>query len=298
MSIKKGAPHGLLRVIAQVVGESGVSYGQTGQGLANGSTSNAFILETPKSANVAVPDRVTIDFTGRDSWLTSFQYGITSLGSFDFTLAEQNADFTALCTGTLVDQTSNDEWTEYTYDELGEDRPQLSLMFVHRMQSFEPATFGQTYYVNTVVPRCWVAPKGYSQQFQTAGEPTYQVTPASSARKITGEAFGSNLNASNNTLSAYHIISQNPLFMAVHRVTGTAATIVGTFKPVSSAVGTAGSSKNYITKFVEATGTATVGVADTITPADAEFEVGTSLTVEAGDLLTVLYETAYERPAA
>jgi len=293
--IKKGGAHGLWKVLVQLTGSDGISYGIAGSGIADGVTTLPLVLDYPKQSNIPLPDRTTIDFTGGDTWITSFQYGMTSLGSFEFTMQDLDADLIALVTGTNVNQVTNDEWTELTEDPMAEDRPQVSLMFIYRMQSFEVATFGQTYYIQTVVPRCWCAPKGLQNApaFQSAGDYAFQVTPSSAGRRLNGEPFSTNLGATNNTLSHYHLISANPLYMATHRVTGTDASIIGAYEPISSVVGSAGSTKCHLVKYVVATDTATQGVADTITTATATIAVGTALTVAATNVLTALYETAY-----
>lgn len=295
-AIKRGNPHGLYKVLVQLTGASGMSYGQAGSGISNGATSQSYVAHYPKSATLPTPDRTTLDFTGGDVWIGSYQYGITSMGSFEVTMAELDADLIALVTGSNVDATSNTEWREFSRNELRGALPQVSLILIYRLQSTDPNTFGQTYYVNTVIPRCQMAPKGINggPAFQAAGEPVYQITPTSAGRKVHGVAFGSNLNVANNQLMAYHIITEYPLYMVSHRANGTSASIVGTYKPVTSSVGTASATKNPVTKFVESTLTATPGVADTVTVATATFEIGTALTPASGDMLNVFYETDYE----
>lgn len=288
-----GGDHGLWKVVIQKVGSNGTSYGQAGSSIANGSTSQAYVGKFPKTEGLAVPDRTVIEFTGGDRWITSFQYGINSLGSFEFTCQDTDANLVALTTGTNVDQTTNTEWAMYTENTLQQSFSDFSIMFIYRMQSFETATFGQTYYVHTIVPRCTISPKLPAKSYQSPSDYAYQVTPKSNAREIRGLTLGSNLGATDNIVSHYHIIAENPLYMFVMRANGTSATAVSAYKPVTSTVGTASATKNAITKVVSA-GTATAGVADTITVATGSFAIGTALTCAAGDLLTVLHETAYE----
>lgn len=288
----EGYSHGLYKIVAQLTGADGSSYGVAGDGISAGANSNAYVMDWPQSANIAIPDRTTIDFTGGDRWQQSYQYGITSLGSFDFSLENTDPTMTALCTGTLVDQTTNAAWTQYTEDILAGARPQLSLMIIHKIQSAEQSTFGQTKYVNTIIPRCWIAPKGVSGiNFQAKAASTFQVTATGAARAIDGEAFAANLNAADNRVAWYHIISDYPLAMVAAKANATSHNIVGAYKPISSVVGTTSSSKNRIVKLSGTT--YTVGVADTVTTATATAAVGTALTVAANDFLFWLYETGY-----
>lgn len=290
--VKKGGAHGLWKVCAQLVGADGISYGIAGSGLANGANTTPRILHYPKEAGIPIPDRTTIDFTGGDRWITSYQYGLNSLGSFNFSIQDVDADFIAMCTGTNVDQTTNTEWTEYTEDLIRAEFPQLSLMFIYRLQSFEPATFGQTFYVQSIVPRAWVAPQGLqgAPSYQSPGTYQFQVTPSSNGKHIHGTNFGANLGATDNIVALYHVISSNPLAMAVGRSDGTSYTVVGAVKSKVETVGTAAATKNMVTKIIAA-GTVTAGVADAIDQDTAEFDVGTALTVASSDLVTVLYES-------
>jgi hypothetical protein len=293
VAIKQGSPHGLYMVYAQKVGSDGISYGVAGDTLAEGSTSEPLLLKYPKSATLPSPDRTVIDFQGGDRWIGSYQYGISTLGTFDFITQDANADFVALATGTNVDQTSNTELTEFTEDTLGNDFPTLSLVFVYRIQSSADATFGQNWYIHTVIPQCQIAPKGVQSapSFQTAGEYAYQVTPTAAANKIHGPAFGTNLGATDNKLSHYHIISPYPLWTATHHAAGVSGTVVGSYQPFSTAVGSAGATKNEVQK--DSSGTVTGGVFDTITQSSGTFAWGTALVSVQGDFLHLLYQTQF-----
>lgn len=296
--IKKGGSHGLWKILAQRIGTDGISRGLVGDSLSSGSGSPAYVIDTPVDASLPIPDRTKIDFKGGDHWITSFQYGIDSMNDFNFNIQETDADLIALVTGSSVDQTSNDEWTQYSEDQLSSTRPAMSLMFIYRIQSFEPATFGQTFYVHSIVPRCLIAPTGHqSNAYQSPTGYGFQVTPSAATRRLNGPAFGSNINVANNTLAVYHIIAENPLYMYVYQASGASVTAVAPYKPISSAVGSAASTKNHIVKKAAADDAITAGVADTITPVTGTFEVGTALTTLDGDLLTFLYESAYEAVA-
>lgn len=293
MASKKGATHGLYKIVLQLVGQTGTSYGIAGSTLASGSTSQAYVVDNPKTEGLAVPDRTTIDFKGGDRWLFNYQYGIDSLGSFEFTTQDRDADLTALMTNSLVNTTTNTQWIEYSENPLNTTFPAMSMLIIYRMQSTDPTTFGQTYFVNTFLPRVTINPKRNGQSYQSPVDMTYQVTPSTSTRRVNGEAFGSELGLADNATPMYHIITDNPLYMFVMRSSGTSVSAVGAYKPVTSTVGTTTASKNRIVKFVDSTATATVGVADTITVATGTFAVGTALTVASGDLVTLLYETNY-----
>jgi hypothetical protein len=296
--IKKGASHGLWKVLVQLTGADGISYGQAGSGLAQGSTSQAYVVEHPKTANLPQPDRTTIDFTGGDVWYMSYQYGINSLGSMSFTTQDEETDLIALSTGTLVDQTTNVEWSEFTEDVLSPSTPQVSLMFIYRMQSVEPATFGQTFYVQTVIPRAWLSPKGITgPAYQAAAEYNWQITPASSDRHVNGMDYDANLGAYQNRVALYHIISDNPLYMFVKRAVAASPTqtsMTSAFKPITSSVGTANNTKNQVALYRPSTDIVTLGVADTVVTTTGVFTIGTALSIAIDDVIIVTHETEYE----
>lgn len=290
--IAKGGSHGIYKILVQLVGSDGVSYGQAGENISAGSNSDAYVLQHPTNAGITLPDGTTIDFTGGDAWITSYQYAPSSMGSFDFELADADANFVALITGTNVDQTSNALWTEYTENAHAGNFPAVSLVFIYRIQSFETATFGATKFFHSVYPRCIVRPKKNPQGYQAIATHPFQVTPLGGTRHINGPVFGTNLGATDNRVISYNIIADNPLMMTVAKANSTTHTITSAYKPLYSTVGTTSSTRNQIVKW--ASSVATIGVADTITTADGEFAVGSALTVASGNVVSALFETAFE----
>jgi len=291
-AIKKGGQHGLWKAVIQLVGSDGISYGQAGDTITAGTISQGYVAQFPKTAGISAPDRTTIDFTGGDRWVTSYTYGINSLGSFDFSVQDEDADLIAMLTGTAIDSTTNTEWNIYTEDLLATQFPDVSLMLIWRVQSFEDSTFGQTFYVHQIVPRCSIVPKGGEHAYQSPADQTYQVTPKTNKRLINGTTVPTTLLATDNTLVYYKVVSANPLYMFVMKANAASATAVSAYKPVTSTVGTASATKNLVVKVV--TGTATPGVADTVTVATGTFAIGTALPVASGNMLHILHETNYE----
>ncbi len=292
--ITQGAKFGVYKVLIQKVGESGASYGQAGSGLSAGSATHPYVADYPKSVGFSLPDRTTIDFTGGDRWVSSFQFGINSLGSFDMTLQDVDADLIALVTGSTVDQSTNTRWTTYSENTLATLLPQMSLMVIYRIQSFETATFGQTFYHHTFVPRCWIAPKLNGQAYQAGTDVTFQVTPTASGRRLTGNAFSTDLTLEGNKATHYHTITSNPLYMFAYRANGTTVTMTSAYKPVSSTVGTASNTANSIVVFNDTTLVATNSIADTVNTTTGAIAAGTSgATIASGDMVYALHETNF-----
>ncbi len=105
--VKSGDPHGLYRVMVGVVDTNGYNYGTAGLDVANGTLIQPYLMKYAKAAEMPLPDRTVIDFTGGDVWTGSFVYGITSLGSFSLESSTVDADLIALVSGGSVDQTTN-----------------------------------------------------------------------------------------------------------------------------------------------------------------------------------------------
>jgi hypothetical protein len=224
-------------------------------------------------------------------------YGISSLGSFNFQTRSNHADLIAMVSGTSVDQTTNDEWTQYTENTLQRDFDEFSLIITYRIQSFESATFGATKFLNMIVPRATIKAMGNTSiSYQTVSGYNFQVSPRSSGRSINGVPFSSNLGATDNLVSMYNIVSDYPLWQTTYVADDTSASIVGSYQPYTATAGTASSTKNLVTTIDGSTLVATAGVADTVTQASATFAIDSGLT--AGDIVTVLYETQYVAPTS
>lgn len=291
--IKRGGAHGLFRIAIQKVDDYGISLGTTGASLAEGAVSNAYDVDDPTDCGLTIPEGTVVDFTGGDAWITSFMYGISSLGGFTFQTRSNHADLIALTSNTNVDQTTNDKWTMYTENTLQREFSEFSLIITYRVQSFETATFGATKFISIIVPRATIKPMGNQGiSYQTVSSYQFQVTPRSTGREINGTLFGANLNATDNIVSHYVIITDKPLWMAVGKASGTSLDVVGTYKPYVADVGTSSSTNNRLTTIDGSTYVATPSVAGTITQSSATFAVASGLT--AGDIVTVLYETNFE----
>jgi hypothetical protein len=281
----RGSPFGLQRAIIQLTGSTGRSYGTAGSTAANGTTSHAYVLDYPKTGGLSNPDRTKIDFQGGNRWMGSYQFGIAALDAFELVAQDFDSTLTALVTGSSADATSNTEWIIFSENLNKADLPQVSLMLQYQFQSSATATFGQNYWITTVIPRCQIQPKPASAEYQAAGSYSYQVVPTMSSVMPNGVAFGTNQGWYDNKAPAFHVLSDNPLAMTIHIANASSASIVVQYTPVTSAVGTSSASKNW----VAVNGTASV--ANTVTTATKTVAISAGLT--AGDYVAVLYETTY-----
>lgn len=287
-TIKKGGPHGLWKILIQLTGTDGVSYGQAGSSIANDATSQSFVVDNPRTASLPQPARTTIAFGGGDRFIGQVQYGIDSPGEFTFTTADMDDDLKALVTGTAIDQTTNDTQTVSTADYLNPFFPECSIIFIYRKFSMEASTFGRTFYAHRIFPRCQIAPQEHGLEMKNNPEITWTVTPNTSS--IRHDALSlSSLNAYDDTVLSYEITTEKALYWFVHRADGTSFSAASAYVPVTSTVGTTSSTRNLIVEWDGST--ATKFVANTITPSTGTFEVSSGAT--SGDLYIIGHETEY-----
>lgn len=284
VNIKRGSAHGFAFAQIALVGQNGAAYGTSGSSMANGATSSAYLVREPKSADIPQPDRTVIDFTGGDRWLGSYQYGITSLGSFNLTINPVDATLIALVTGALVDQTTNAEWTIYSENVMAASLPQVCLLLTWRMQSRETGTDGGDYFLTYIIPRAWMAPKGAAPAYQTAVDYQFQITPTAADRFPTNEPFGANQNFQDNKTPVVAVISDNPLAMTTNISDGAATTFALGYRPVSTNT-TSTNGKNHYVSGTAATNVTSVSLTNGLVTA----AVGT-----AADYRNMLYETIFQ----
>lgn len=287
--IKKGDPHGLAYVQIALVGTDGRTYGTAGPSLAVDGTSNAYLIREPLSAEIPVPDRTTIDFTGGDRWLGAYQYGITSLGSFNMSIASVDATLIALVTGASVDQVTNSSWTVYSENVLKDRLPQVCVMITFRLQGRETGFDGGDFFITYIIPRAWVAPKGVSgaPNFQSKGTYSFQVTPTAGDKFPHGIPFGANQGWQDNKAPVFAVISNNPLGLTTYIANGVATTYTLGYKPVSSGVTAAASPNQHALNGVAAslTSLSTTTALATLTAAGSS-----------ADYHGTLYETLFVAP--
>jgi hypothetical protein len=271
---KKGDPHGMHRVQIALVGDDGFAYGTVGQDAANDTELPMYVARYPKSCDMPLPDRTVIDFMAADTWQGSFMYGITSMGSFTLTMSGYDADMIALVTDSAVDLTTNTEWVYFSENIMVEDLPQICIWITYRIQVRGGAADGAAYFITSMIPRCWMAPKGVSgaPANQAAGEYPFQITPTVSS------VLPSSLSLANMAMSLQderapivHIISQYPLMGQGFVGDAAATTMTMPYLPVSATVTINASPNEYIvagtptalTSMVPATGVATFPSAPT-----------------------------------
>ena len=157
--ISYGDAHGLYRVQIGLVGDDGYNYGTAGEEMANGTTSSAYVIRFATAAEMAMPDRTVIDFTGGDVWTGSYVHGITSLGTFSLTLSTVDATLISIVTQIQVDKTTNSRWSLFGDNILLPTPKQVWMTTTFRIQSKEPGTKGASKFIHQIVPRCWLSPR-------------------------------------------------------------------------------------------------------------------------------------------
>lgn len=287
--IKIGDPHGLYRVQVGLMGDDGYQYGTAGPDMANGTTSGTYVIKYPKNAEMALPDRTVINFTGGDIWTGSYMYGITEMGKFEFKIATVDADLIALVSGDTVDQVTNTRWTIYGENIMRSTPPQCCMITTFRLQSKQAGTKGANKFIHRIVSRAWIAPKGITGApvFQAAGEYGFDVVPTVSDKMPHGISFDENQSFEENETPVFYLITDNPIHFVAHKCTSGTQPIVLPYKPVVFDYTTPDSE----TDPVQVVRNGIVENATSVTQATATVVCPSGT---AGDYIGILYETLFE----
>ena len=300
--IKIGDPHGLFRVFVGLVDDSGYNFGTAGPGVAEGTLVSPYLIRYAQSAEIGLPDRTVVDFTGGDVWTGSYVYGITSLGTFELTLATVEAELVAFLSDSTVDSTTNSRQTIYSDNIMIPTPPQAWMMIVFRIQSKEVGQKGANKFITIILPRTWVSPKGISgaPTFQGVGTYGFTLVPTVGDRFPWGLPFAcTNLNLEQDETPMLYIITDNP----VHTVgyiagAGNATeTITLPFEVYGEDIASPDSSVDPLQVYID-------GQAQNADSVDADLgevvvsPISPAATFDGGEYIGVFYETNYEPTTA
>ena len=187
-------------------------------------------------------------------------------------------------------------WTGFAENIMRPTPPQSWMILNYRLQSKEEGSKGADLYMNTIIPRCWINPKGLSGApgFQAAGAYGLQITPTVSDRLPHGVAFTTSVQGfEENETPVMYFITDNPLYLCSHVANPTAGTdyISLPYRPVQHDYTSPDSSADPVQVVVN-------GVKTNATSIDYEngfVEVG-GLTED--DYIGILYETNYVKTAS
>ena len=288
-----GDAHGLYKVWVGLVDDKGYNMGIAGPDVANNTLTEPYHMRYVQSAEISMQDRTVINFTGGDVWTGSFIYGITQLGTFSLTNATVEAELIALLSDSAIDQTLNTRQTIYSENIMLASPPQVWMMIVFRLQSKEPGTKGASKFMNLILPRVWMSPKGLSgaPAFQANSTYGYQIVPTVGDRMPFGPLFStSTLGLANDETPVFYIITDYPLHTVTIKATASASMTVNLpYLPVYFDVTTPDSATDPVQVYVN-------GVqvdATSVNLTTGAVVVPSGGTFVAGDIITVLYETNY-----
>lgn len=217
--------------------------------LVNDTTSHAYKLQggtasTPPErsyASVVFRDGNTVQGTV-DTGLETIGKGTITLNLIDATLMTLlnggNKDTTSLVNA-MIAATNTGKVVPFT----------IGLMFSYIQFSREDATFGASYWVNRIYPRCTarLLPSALSQEGGTNPMTwTLEYTPQRSNKFPAGNAFGANQNWVNYQEMEYFIFNDLPYGLTAYVQDGTETDYVLGYLPASSTV-TSGNTTNWFT---------------------------------------------------
>lgn len=300
--IKIGDPHGLFRVFVGLVDENGYNFGTAGPGVAEGTLVSPYLIRYAQSAEIGLPDRTVIDFTGGDVWTGSYVYGITSLGTFEMTLSTVEAELVAFLADSTVDSVTNDRQTIFSDNIMIPTPPQAWMMIVFRIQSKEVGQKGANKFLTIILPRTWVSPKGISgaPAFQAAGTYGFTIVPTVGDRFPWGLPFScTNLNLELDETPVLYIITDYPVHTVgyVASAGNATETITLPFKPVGEDIATPDSSVDPLQTYIDGR----AQDADSVTVETGEVivsPIAPAASFSGGEYIGVFYETQYEPTAS
>lgn len=294
--IKIGDPHGLYRVQVGLVDDTGLQYGTAGPDMANGTTSSTYVIRFAKAAEIPMPDRNLIDFTGGDVWTGSYLHGITSIGTASLTLSTVDANLITLVAESKTDQTTNTRWSIFGDNIMLPTPNQVTMITTFRIQSKEAGTKGANKFIHQILPRTWVSPKGIAgaPNFQAAGEYQFTVVPTIGEKLPHGVGFtADNLNFSENESPLVYVITDNPVHFVAHRaLSGATSTITLPYTPVG--VQSDYTTPNSSTQPVQVVVNGVITDATSVDLATRTIVVATS----EGDYVGIMYETDLIAPTS
>lgn len=294
---RSGDPHGLYRVFVGLVSEEGYNLGTAGVGVGQDTMVVPYTIRYAKEAQIAMPDRTVIDFTGGDTWSGSYMHGITSLGTFNLSMSTADADLTAFLSGSAVDNSTNENITMYSDNIMLPTPPQAWSLIVFRIQIKDISQKGANKFMSMVLPRTWIAPKGISgaPSFQAAGQSDYTVVPTVGDRFPWGQLFSNTtMNLYENEAPVIYLITDNPLY-AVGYIAGAddaTTTITLPYIPVGEDVVSPNSTTGKLQVYINGVKTN----ADSITVSNSQVVVSPispAVTFTGGEYIGILYETNY-----
>lgn len=296
--IKIGDPHGLFRVFVGLVSSVGYNYGTAGGSPSQGTVLAPYNIRYAQNAEINLPDRTVVDFTGGDIWTGSYVYGITSLGTFQLTTSTIDADLIAMLSASAVDQTLNTRHSYFSDNIMRATPPQAFMMTVFRIQSKETGSKGANKFLTCLLPRTWVTPKGVSgaPSFQSAGTYGFTLVPTVGDRFPWGPLFSStSMSLEEDESPTIWIITDNPIHtVGMIAEAGPTESIVMTYKPVDFDYSTPDTETQPVSVYIdgapEDANSVTQSTATVVTTADG----GAAFT--GGEFIGIFYETEYETP--
>lgn len=300
--VKLGDPHGLYRVFVGLVDEIGQNVGTAGPGVGEGTMVSPYLIRYAQSAEIAMPDRTVVDFTGGDVWTGSYVYGITSLGTFQLTLATAEADLVAMLSNSTVDQTTNTRQTYFSDNIMESTPPQAFMMIVFRLQSKEVGRKGANKFMSMILPRAWVNPKGVAgaPNFQAAGTYGFTIVPTIGDRFPWGFPFSSSaMNLSDDETPVVYVITDYPPHTVGYIPTNGSATATITlpFKVAGQAIVTPSSADDYLQVYIDGVQVDAVSVNIT-TGAVVVEPLSPAVTFDGTEYIGIFYETTGYVPTA
>lgn len=215
---------------------TGACIGQGGTTLANGSTSNAYVLFYPKTAGLDYAPPGDVDLQAGDKDVTSVAFGNSRLRPFDLVLLDVDTTLIAMITGSTIN-TTNTQFDKFSINPNLTTPKSFGLCLQQRFQK----TNGDEYYHILFIPRALISFRHSAMGFRAESDNVLRVRPAMTSKAHTGQDFTSASNNLNFTLENsktdhYSYFSPAPINIVSFRSNASATTITSSYRPLSSTI--------------------------------------------------------------
>lgn len=247
---------------------TGAAIGQ-GATLANGATSNAYVLFYPKTAGLDYSPPGDLDIQAGDKDVTSIAFGNSRLRPFDLVIADLDTTLVTLITGSTLN-TGNSQFDKFSINPNLTTPRSFGLCLQQRFQK----TNGDEYYHILFIPKALLSFHHGAMGFRAEADTVLRVRPAMASKAHTGQDFTSatnnlNFTLENNKTDHYSYLSPYALNIVSYRSDASATTYTSSYRPVSATI-TVNATQNdqhkngvatALTSFSVTTGVATLAAA-------------------------------------
>lgn len=219
--------------------------GTAGDGLADGGTTHAVLVEDVESANLNFQPSTPVDIRGGDRIAATMMFGNPRLNSFDIQISIINPTLIAMLSDTVVDETENSEFELYSNNTFKLDPIYVGIMLTQRHQPKSLGASGDDEYHTLCIPRAAVVVQPGNFGYQAPSMITLSVTPTFTDSLPNGTLFSdTSLGVEGDRADNFELITEKPMHITTFKGNASDDTFNLLYTPASEVV-TLAASKNW-----------------------------------------------------